>query len=67
MLRSQEIAGKLDAWLRDWRETAPVLVTRRDDPIALGLGERRTSSHDDDEEEQEAPPVTTTPAAVSAG
>ncbi len=40
----QKIARELDAWLRDWRETARVLVTRRDYQIQLGLAERRASS-----------------------
>jgi hypothetical protein len=39
----QHTARELDAWLRDWRATARVLVTRRDDLIRLGLAERRTS------------------------
>lgn len=37
----QQTAKKLDAWLRDWRESARVLVTRRDYQIRLGLAERR--------------------------
>jgi hypothetical protein len=39
----QQTARALDAWLRDWRETARVLVTRRDYQIRLGLAERRAS------------------------
>lgn len=40
----QKLARELEAWLRDWRETARVLVTRRDYQIRLGLVERRSSS-----------------------
>ncbi len=40
----QVTARALDAWLRDWRETARVLVTRRDYQIRLGLAERRAPS-----------------------
>lgn len=40
----QKVARELEAWLRDWRETARVLVTRRDYQIRLGLAERRASS-----------------------
>jgi hypothetical protein len=39
----QKLAKQLDAWLRDWRETARVLVTRRDYQIRLGLAERRAA------------------------
>jgi hypothetical protein len=39
--KRQQTARKLDAWLRDWRETARVLITRRDHQIRLGLAERR--------------------------
>ena len=38
----QQTATKLDAWLRDWRETARVLIKRRDHQIRLGLAERRS-------------------------
>jgi hypothetical protein len=34
----QVLALRLEAWLNDWRETARVLVTRRDYRIALGRG-----------------------------
>jgi hypothetical protein len=37
----QQTAHELAAWLRDWRETARVLVVRRDYLIRLGLAERR--------------------------
>jgi len=37
----QKLARELEAWLRDWRETARVLITRRDYQIRLGLVERR--------------------------
>ena len=39
----QETARKLYAWLRDWRETARVLITRRDYQIRMGLAERRAA------------------------
>jgi hypothetical protein len=39
----QQTAKKLDAWLRDWRESARVLITRRDYQIRLGLAERRAA------------------------
>jgi hypothetical protein len=42
----EQTARALDAWLRDWRETARVLVTRRDYQIRLGLAERRASKDD---------------------
>ncbi len=38
----QQTARTLDAWLRDWRETARVLVTRRDYQIRMGLVTRRS-------------------------
>jgi hypothetical protein len=38
----QQTLRELDAWLRDWRETARTLVTRRDYQIRLGLAERRS-------------------------
>jgi hypothetical protein len=41
-----QTARALDAWLRDWRETARVLVTRRDYQIRLGLAERRSSKEE---------------------
>lgn len=41
--KRQQTARKLDAWLRDWRESARVLIRRRDYQIRLGLAERRTS------------------------
>jgi hypothetical protein len=41
--KRQQTARELEAWLKDWRETARVLVTRRDHQIRLGLAERRTS------------------------
>jgi hypothetical protein len=50
--RRQVAARELDAFLRDWRETARVLVTRRDYQIQLGLAERRSRTievEDDDE------------------
>ena len=34
-------AASLEAWLSDWRETARVLITRRDYHISLGLAQRR--------------------------
>lgn len=43
----QEPFRKLDVWLRDWRETARVLVTRRDYQIRLGLAERRAGAATD--------------------
>lgn len=53
-------ARALDAWLRDWRGTARVLITRRDHLIRLGLAERRKSANtlggagvDAEEEEEE--------------
>jgi hypothetical protein len=48
----QQTATKLDAWLRDWRETARVLIKRRDHQIRLGLAERRSAKA-----ESEAPEV----------
>lgn len=42
----QQTAVKLDAWLRDWRETARVLIKRRDYQIRLGLAERRSPKAD---------------------
>jgi hypothetical protein len=43
----QQRAAELDAWLSDWRESARVLVTRRDHQIRLGLAERRASKAGD--------------------
>lgn len=50
--RRQTLALELRAWLRDWRETARVLVTRRDYQIQLGLASRRApgDAANDDEE-----------------
>jgi hypothetical protein len=42
--RRQRVARELELWLRDWRETGRVLVTRRDHQIRLGLAERRSPS-----------------------
>jgi hypothetical protein len=39
----QSAARALDDWLRDWRGTARVLITRRDHQIRLGLAERRSA------------------------
>ena len=43
-------ASALQGWLRDWRETARVLVTRRDYQIRLGLAERRMTKGGEGEE-----------------
>ncbi len=47
----QQTARALDAWLRDWRETARVLVTRRDYQIRMGLAVRRAPQAAGDESE----------------
>jgi hypothetical protein len=67
--RRQLVAQELAAWLRDWRETARVLVTRRDYQIRLGLAERRSRGDEDEEEEAETTPAATpaTAAATTAG
>lgn len=49
----QALASKLEAWLNDWRETARVLVTRRDYQIILGLAQRRASGSGEEVEEDD--------------
>jgi hypothetical protein len=48
----QVLVLRLEAWLNDWRETARVLVTRRDYRIALGLAQRRVGGRDEVVEEE---------------
>jgi hypothetical protein len=50
----------LDAWLRDWRESARVLIQRRDHQIRMGLAERRTGKG-------EAPELAAPVAATGTG
>jgi hypothetical protein len=54
--RRQLVARELQAFLRDWRETARVLVTRRDYQIQLGLAERRSRRKGADADERRAAP-----------
>jgi hypothetical protein len=61
--RRQLVARQLRAFLNDWRETARVLVTRREYQIQLGLAERRrakgsamAAAEPDDEDDEDNEP-----------
>jgi hypothetical protein len=62
----QQTAQKLDGWLRDWRTSARVLITRRDHQIRLGLVERRTAKGAPEEELPTEPPSISSEPDVEA-
>jgi hypothetical protein len=45
----QTSARALDAWLKEWRESARALITRRDYQIMLGLAQRRAGAGAEEE------------------
>lgn len=49
----QQAAAQLKAWMRDWRTTAAVVITRRDYLISLGMASRRTSNGAEEVDEDE--------------
>ena len=55
----------LQAWYRDWSETARAVIRRRDYLIMLGLTQRKTSDTGDDPEPPPEPPPAPPPAPAA--